>query len=467
MGRIYKEKSISLMFSVGLPVLVFIISIAACMSLLAILDNANNEIFRAKENRAASTYAHEIESSISQSLDAAFDLRAGVRQNNGDIRGIDRLARLIMVSHGSVYSLSLAPVQGGFLGFPGSRSRFSRNLFHDQFPREVTQSNYSKFLENDISLKGVSELDDGNLVAIGVLPVYLFKGEDRIFWGVVSVTVALSRALQGFDGERLYSEGYEFEIWSRSGQEDGKISVLKSQGFSALAQDSITLGIPRTDLCLTLVRVGKKNNIKSWVGEIIALLFSCALSFISYIGVSLFKRKQELRRYALYDDLTGLPNRRLLVDRLQVAIRDAIRSKRKIAVSFIDLDGFKQINDNYGHAVGDKVLVEVSSRVQRFLRPSDTFARIGGDEFVLIINNLHHEQEADAVLQRIIDSAATPCTVVGQNVSVSSSIGTAFFDTHGRDVNSLLARADAAMYKAKSSGKNQLATAPPLLDDQC
>ncbi|MDR3436505.1 diguanylate cyclase domain-containing protein [Telmatospirillum sp.] len=157
----------------------------------------------------------------------------------------------------------------------------------------------------------------------------------------------------------------------------------------------------------------------------------------------------ELRRLAHHDPLTGLPNRLLLDDRLEVAIGRAARNQTLLAVIFIDLDGFKQINDTYGHAVGDRVLVNVANRLRDCVRLSDTVARMGGDEFVAVLEQISDEREIRRLAAKVVGSVSLPVSLDGIEVSVGASLGIAVYPKDGADAASLLDKADEAMYRAK------------------
>jgi diguanylate cyclase (GGDEF)-like protein/PAS domain S-box-containing protein len=162
------------------------------------------------------------------------------------------------------------------------------------------------------------------------------------------------------------------------------------------------------------------------------------------------RHQQEVERLAYRDSLTRLPNRRLLGDRLRQALSSAQRHHKHVAVCYVDLDGFKPINDAYGHAMGDEVLREVARRLDDVTRASDTAARVGGDEFVLVLTDLAVEDEAVPVLSRASEALARPVHVAGgQVVRLSASIGVAFFPRDGADADALLRHADQAMYEAK------------------
>jgi diguanylate cyclase (GGDEF)-like protein len=155
-------------------------------------------------------------------------------------------------------------------------------------------------------------------------------------------------------------------------------------------------------------------------------------------------------RHAFNDSLTGLPNRALLLDRLDVALARAEREDQPVSVLFLDLDGFKVVNDSLGHVAGDRLLIEVARRLSGCLRRGDTAARIGGDEFAILLGDIGNPDRAPHVAERLIDALAEPITVLGREVFVSASIGIA----HAQgDAENLLRNADVAMYRAKRSGE--------------
>ncbi len=166
-------------------------------------------------------------------------------------------------------------------------------------------------------------------------------------------------------------------------------------------------------------------------------------------------RDETLRRMADHDALTGLPNRRLLADRLRQALLLARRSGKMLCVCYIDLDGFKLVNDQYGHAAGDQLLVEVTRRLQETVRAGDTLARLGGDEFAVLLNDLANEDECLPILDRMLEKAALPVSIGDHTVAVSASIGVTFSTTDGGDCDTLLRHADQAMYVAKQGGKSR------------
>jgi len=166
--------------------------------------------------------------------------------------------------------------------------------------------------------------------------------------------------------------------------------------------------------------------------------------------------EEHLHHLAYHDPLTGLPNRMLLSDRLRQALNIAKRDQTHLALLYFDLDKFKPVNDDFGHNIGDLLLQEMTARLQGCLRESDTAARMGGDEFVVLLPNIEGEQGALMVAEKIRSALAVPYELAGHGLDVTSSIGIATYPQHGADENILLKNADAAMYGAKQSGGNNV-----------
>lgn len=200
-------------------------------------------------------------------------------------------------------------------------------------------------------------------------------------------------------------------------------------------------------------------------GEIYPLLLSVSVirdqaanvrNYIAVFADITVMKAQEARlaQMAHHDPLTHLPNRVLLADRMRVAIAHAQHSGRWLAICFMDLDGFKVVNDRYGHDVGDQLLVQVAERLQNILHGGDTLARLGGDEFVLLLGGLPDLQTCRQNLQRVLDSTAQPFMLDNIQINISASIGVTLYPQDEQDPDTLLRHADQAMYQAKEKGRN-------------
>ena len=203
----------------------------------------------------------------------------------------------------------------------------------------------------------------------------------------------------------------------------------------------------------------RKNNdiYPEWLS--ITAVFDDKGDVTHYIGIfsdvsTESEGNDRLYRLAHYDSLCNLPNRLLFYDRLRQSVSRSRRNDQRIAVMFMDLDGFKKVNDEHGHGVGDELLQQVSKRVAEVLRESDTIARIGGDEFTLIINDIDNIESINTIVEKILTSITEPHTVNHASFHISASIGISLYPDNSEDMNTLVKQADIAMYKAKKQGKN-------------
>ncbi len=174
--------------------------------------------------------------------------------------------------------------------------------------------------------------------------------------------------------------------------------------------------------------------------------------------------EERIRHLAYYDALTGLPNRRLLDDRLRVALAHAHRNQRQLAVLFIDLDRFKRINDSLGHEVGDRLLVAIAQRLRDIVREDDTVARMGGDEFVAVLSDIENPDHAVQIARRLIESLKQPVYVGSHELVVTTSIGVSIYPDDGESAAGLVKNADIAMYRAKDTGRNSFQLYAPAMN---
>lgn len=173
------------------------------------------------------------------------------------------------------------------------------------------------------------------------------------------------------------------------------------------------------------------------------------------------ENEENIRNLAYRDPLTGLPNRRLLDDRLEMAIAQAHRHGTHVGVLFIDLDQFKQVNDSLGHAAGDELLAELARRLRRCVREDDTVARLGGDEFVVVLADVERHEDVQQTAERALDAIRAPLWLQGRELVVTCSMGMSVYPEDGRDRKSLLKHADAAMYQVKNQGRDGLSSYMP------
>jgi diguanylate cyclase (GGDEF)-like protein len=216
-------------------------------------------------------------------------------------------------------------------------------------------------------------------------------------------------------------------------------------------------------ICLAAAGIGEGTRAGPLAGVIalgtfgilsITLIISAYDGHSARLADSLRSANEQLRSMALHDNLTALPNRSLLEDRLDQAIRHADRNKGRFAVLFVDLDEFKPVNDRYGHRIGDELLKEVAGRLVDCVRKDDTVARTGGDEFVLVLGRIGRSEDAGLISRKIIDELSRPFFIDSHEIEISCSIGISTYPDDARDRHTIMANADVAMYHAKSAGRN-------------
>ncbi|QLF94061.1 EAL domain-containing protein [Pseudomonas sp. ABC1] len=204
-----------------------------------------------------------------------------------------------------------------------------------------------------------------------------------------------------------------------------------------------------------------ENRLLHRSGAIVHLLWSAAFSSIDgvivAVGHDISERKQSeqrIRYLAMHDELTGLPNRNLIQDRIAQAIAHSRRNGGVLALLYLDLDRFKIINDGYGHLFGDAVLKASGERLVRLVRECDTVARLGGDEFLILLTDLHQPSDADVVARKVVDTLDRPLLVQGRDIHLSGSVGVSLFPFDGDTAAELIDNADMAMYRSKELGRS-------------
>lgn len=225
--------------------------------------------------------------------------------------------------------------------------------------------------------------------------------------------------------------------------------ILKKQGVKSV----LVLPIGHEGPMLGFIGLDSVLSKKRWIAYHIEMLQ--LLSHLAADALIRLESEKTIEHLAYNDHLTGLPNRVSFSDHLSQAVHHANRSKKMMAVLFLDLDGFKMINDTMGHSGGDTLLVEISKRLRSSLNKADTVSRFGGDEFIILINNLDDETEAVRVADKVMDAFKNSFYVYDQEFYVSASGGLSIFPFHGKDPETLIMNADLAMYRAKDRGKNQ------------
>jgi len=333
---------------------------------------------------------------------------------------------------------------------------------------------------------------DGRIITCSVYGRIIPLASRRLFiWAVEDVTERKKTEV----GLRLAASVFDF---SHDGimvtDMDNNILEInpafsRITGYSrdeVVGKDPIFLGSGRQDEAFFNQVWDSLHTTGGWRGEIwnkrksgeiypalmsIAAIRDDAGEIQRYIAVfsdisQLKEHEAELHKVAHFDPLTGLPNRRLLADRMHQAIARAKRNDSTLAICFVDLDGFKEVNDQLGHEVGDRLLISVSTHIQEVLRADDTLARLGGDEFVILLNDTGSDRKCFQVLDRVLAAIVQAAKGIHTSIVLSGSIGVTLYPKDDVDADTLLRHADQAMYRAKESGKNRYHKFDPEHDRQ-
>jgi diguanylate cyclase (GGDEF)-like protein len=293
-------------------------------------------------------------------------------------------------------------------------------------------------------LAGPVDLVQGGRGLISRTPVFLPNG---LYWGLISVVVDADSFFAEVDRERA-KQGFQWALRGKDGlAEAGDIVFGDAQLFEKKPV-RLPIRIPGGTWEMAAApaegwRIDEERLFHLRMG---ALLLSLLVALLVHLAL---EERIHIRYLALHDTLTGLPNRRLLNDRLERAIAQAQRNRRTFAVLYVDLDGFKPVNDRYGHRAGDRVLAVIARRLQCNLRRSDTVARVGGDEFVLLLPDVGSQANALVVVEKITDLIAQPIQHGDQVIHIGASVGVSLYPHHGETPDALIDRADAAMFWEK------------------
>jgi diguanylate cyclase (GGDEF)-like protein len=256
-------------------------------------------------------------------------------------------------------------------------------------------------------------------------------------------------------------------LWRRRARRVGFGFTVLSAAFLLYAIEQLHYAI----LMIVLVATGRAHDYVMYLGYVdFLLLMGMGVGMIACLLEDEREAAElatvEIEHLAYHDALTGLPNRPLFIDRLIVALAQANRGTQKLAVFFLDLDRFKDINDSLGHSVGDTLLKAVAERVRRCVREGDTVARFGGDEFTLLVPRIDNVEDAAKIAQKIIETLKIPFFIHDRELFVTTSIGISIFPGDGHDPETLVRNADAAMYRAKDQGRDNYQLYAPAMNER-
>lgn len=458
--------------------------IAVCLFTGSVWVNQKEQEIHAEIERISATKrVYDVSAHLSSSMFVLLNLTSGLEAfvtTNPSFSGQEfgRFATILQNDLNGVISLQLAPdgVVTYLTDLQRNKAALGNNLLTDPARREIAARSIK---ERSYIIAGPVNLIQGGTAIIARRPIFFSAENDDgdYFWGFATVLIDIDALLKDASIAALQDD-YEVAIRGRNGLgADGEVFFGNEPVFdSALAVSDILL--PDARWLIAVKAKGPDNSVfigsdlywmVSWViilvSSIVAYRFFDAprklkikvdeatdqLSKEIRIRVEAEKRQ---RHMAQHDFLTSLPNRLLFDELGKLSIASARRESLQLAFLFIDIDDFKEINDSYGHAIGDETLRIIAQRVNERVRSSDIVARFGGDEFMVLLKEKFDVAGAKQVAVEILHSISRPFFVGDHEISVGASIGIAMYPDHGLTVEELLQRADTAMYEAKKRGKN-------------
>lgn len=408
-----------------------------------------------------SAQAAAIERRLTRSLSSTYILAQEVRRSKGDFKDFEKFAGDVIDTLGGVSNLQLAP--SGIIEkihpLAGNEKAIGHNLLRDDARREEAHLAINTKM---LTLAGPFELVQGGEAVIGRNPVFLEKDGEEYFWGFTSALIFLDDLLAVTELDQLEAKGYTFEL-VRKHPDTGEMEVFaESAGHEHNNPVIKSVKVPNGEWSICISRPSVFPYL-ALVDITVSFIFACLFAFLvrrvmrepDRLRALVKQQTQQLEVLAFKDELTGLANRRFLIEQLEQSLLTVKRNGKYLALIYLDLDDFKRVNDSMGHEMGDKLLIEVASRIRESVRKSDIVGRLGGDEFAVVLLDMNSPDNARAVAGKIIENIKKPIQLGSHQVVVGATMGITLAPDDGQSGVELFRNADLAMYASKRAGKNQ------------
>lgn len=406
--------------------------------------------------------ASAIERRLERSLSATYLLSHQIRFNQGAVDSFSDFAKETIAAIGGISNLQLAP-QGiirHIYPLEGNEKAIGHNLLvDDRRKKEAKQA----IKERKLTLAGPFQLVQGGVAVIGRNPVFLDKDGSDQFWGFASALIFLETLLDVTDLKDLESKGYNYQLTRKHPDTGEWEHFAKSDNTLDQFQVTFPVHVPNSQWKLTLSRPLPSRPLELWhgvasslfIGFLVSLLLSYILKEPERLRTIVAEKTDQLNELAFYDVLTGLVNRRLFMQQLECELKLLQRSGSKAALMYLDLDDFKNVNDSLGHYAGDLLLVELAKRIKTTVRESDIVSRLGGDEYAILMMNIHSADDCKAVADQIISKVQEEIIIERHHLTIGLSIGITVVPDDSNDLREILNNADMALYESKRQGKNR------------
>lgn len=365
-----------------------------------------------------------------------------------------RMLRAVYQQGRNIRNIALAPKNRFEFVYPVEGNEAILGLQYESIPAQWPDVERA-IRTRETVVSGPIALVQGGFGIVSRTPVFL---EDGQYWGVVSIVLDVASLLENVR-RTLPADTAPWALRTLSAVTGDVPFATGDPGLFA-SPHAVRLEIARGDqweIAVAPRGTHRLHPVSLWLVRGLNLAVGVIVGGLLFL---ILRERELVNHLADHDPLTGIPNRRLLFERLEQCMTLARRYETQFCLVFIDLDGFKPINDRHGHHVGDQVLRETAARIRQGIRASDTVARIGGDEFIVMLPDVSDVEGARAVSENIKKTVEQPIPHGGTELQVGASIGIARFPDHGDSPETLMSRADQAMYRAKSAGKGLIEVLP-------
>lgn len=426
---------------------------AASKLVITLYEDGQLERQRAKTIERLTTLRAQLEGEINSTLHLTRGLTAYVA-THPDVTTVEfnQLAREI-INHGrNIRNIGLAKDNVITHMYPLAGNEAALGLNYEETPSQWPAVKRAMDSQKTV-VAGPVKLIQGGMAFIARTPIYTPTAppDSPHYWGIASIVIDMQ---QLFLAAGIHANSGSIKLAMRGKDGLGEEGEL-IWGDEALFNENpvmLSVMLPNGSWQIAAIPEGGWGDEGSlyWLPRLIGGLL--ALLIGSLFGILLWTHAA-CRHLSLHDPLTGLPNRRLLEDRLEQMIAQSTRNAAPFGVFYIDLDDFKQINDQFGHKTGDALLIEVSRRMLASVRGTDTVARVGGDEFVVLVSAIGNDSEAQQILEKLREGLRGTTHIHGTNIEVVASIGSALYPRDGTTLDELLISSDRRMYQEK--GRNR------------
>ncbi|MCE0494934.1 diguanylate cyclase domain-containing protein [Vibrio salinus] len=436
--------------------LLSVIVIISTISIEVLSNRHQTSMIQAKQQKAnerLSSFRYKLEARILSDIYVAKTLATLTTVNTSPIeKNWDSVARDIMSQSRDIRSLALAPNDIIQYVYPYEPNKKVIGVNFRQIPEQWITVKKARDIKK-VYLAGPVDLIQGGVGLVARYPVFLDPPDNQFYWGVISAVLDIQKLFRETGLERLKKE-YDVSIRGKNSKgAAGDVFVGEVSTFSTpLAQESVYF--PYGSWVVALSAKPEELGFSNWIkANSVRLVGYPILLILMLVITVMYYLYQMARRASLYDELTQLPNRRYFMQTLdRIFTKNQLKDRRKtfFALINVDLNNFKQINDQYGHHAGDSVLQQTAKHIVHSVKPDDFVARIGGDEFLIIVLNVHSEAEVRQKIETVRNHLCGETLIVDNSqLNVSASIGFSLYSSEFTDYEDMILQADARMYSEK------------------